>query len=190
MAAQGTSVLGQLCAKMAASAAVMNYDYTLTLSDVKNVGNGVLTAQQKMYLMQGNGLKIYCNASTIWVVDEGGKEVLIDNVAQGADAYLSNPALLLADISNVFSTSSPVKDGETLTYKLTPKTECGIVSGTVVLNTSGATPVFVSGMFSMSDGSRLDVKIKSMTFSEKKPLTFYTLDISGFDSSWMITDLR
>ena len=74
-AAQGTSVLGQLCAKMASSAAVMNYEYTLASSNVKNLGNGVLTAQQRMYLMQGNGLKIYCNASTVWVVDEEGKEI-------------------------------------------------------------------------------------------------------------------
>ena len=90
----------------------------------------------------------------------------------------------LADISNVFSTSSPIKDGETLTYKLTPKTECGIVSGTVVLNTSGATPVFVSGMFSMSDGSRLDVKIKSMTFSDqKKSLTLF-LRLTDFHQTY------
>ena len=189
-AAQGTSVLGQLCAKMASSAAVMNYEYTLTSSNVKNLGNGVLTAQQRMYLMQGNGLKIYCNASTVWVVDEEGKEILIDSVAQGTDAYLSNPALLLADISNVFSVGAPTKNGTTLTYKLTPKSDCGIASGTVVLNTAGTSPVFSSGLFNMSDGSQLDVKIKSMTFLEKKPLTFYTLDLSGFDSSWMITDLR
>lgn len=190
MVAQGTSVLEQLCVKMAGSAASLNYEYTLTASDVKTLGAGVLTAQQKMYLMQGNGLKIYCNGSTIWVVDQEGKEIMIDNVARGTDAYLSNPALLLADISNVFSVGAPIKNGATLTYKLTPKSECGILSGTVVLNTSGAAPVFSSGSFNMSDGGQLDIKIKSMTFSEKKPLTFYTLDLSGFDSSWIITDLR
>jgi hypothetical protein len=65
-----------------------------------------------------------------------------------------------------------------------------VSSGTITLDTSGSTPVFQSGSFATEDGSQIDVKIKSMTFVEKKPLTFYILDLSGFDSSWMITDLR
>jgi hypothetical protein len=62
--------------------------------------------------------------------------------------------------------------------------------GVVALSTTGDSPVFSSGSFKTSDGGELDVKIKSMTFSAKKPLTFYVLDLSTFDSSWMITDLR
>lgn len=190
LAAQGTSVLEQLCAKMAGSATVMSYGYTLTVSGVKNVGNGVLTTQDKSYLMQGNVMKIYCNASTLWVVDEGGKEIMIDGVSQESDAYMSNPALLLADVSSVFSVSSPISNGAKLTYRLTPKSDCGIASGTIILDTTNPLPVFVSASFKLTDGSQLDVKIKSMTLTEKKPLTFYTLDLSEFDSSWMITDLR
>ena len=58
-AAQGTSVLEQLCAKLTGSAAVMDYSYSLTMSGVKSVGDGVLTVQDKSYVMQGNGIKIY-----------------------------------------------------------------------------------------------------------------------------------
>lgn len=190
MSAQGTSSLEQLCAKMKGAAAIMNYNYALTVSGTKNLGNGVLTTQDNKYCMQGNGIKIYCNASTLWVVDEGGKEVMIDSVSQEADSYLSNPALLLTNVTSLFTISSPVANGTKLTYKLSPKTESGIKSGTIVLDTAGSLPVFVSASFQLTDGSNLDVKIKSMTLTEKKPLTFYTLDLSGFDSSWMITDLR
>ena len=189
-AAQGASALGQLCAKLADNAAVMDYSYSLTMSGVKNVGEGVLTVQDKSYLMQGNGIKIYCNASTIWIVDEAGKEVLIDNVAQGEDAYLANPVLLFTNLNTMFTVGTPVKNGNLLTYALTPKAKCGILSGTITLNDAGTLPVFYSGAFTTDDGSQIDVKIKSMTFVEKKPLTFYILDLSGFDSSWMITDLR
>lgn len=187
-AAQGTSSLEQLCAKMSDKASVLNYSYTLAMSGVETVGDGTVTTQDNAYVLKGNGINIYCNGSTLWVMDESGKEILIDSVAQGADAYLSNPVLLLANLNKIFSISSPVTNAGNQTYKLTPKQDCGITSGTV--SVSVANPVFTSGSFKTSDGGQLDVKIKSMTFSEKKPLTFYILNLSGFDSSWMITDLR
>lgn len=187
-AAQGTTSLEQLCAKMSDKASVLNYSYILSMSGVKTVGEGTVTTQDNAYVLRGNGMNIYCNGSTLWVMDEAGKEILIDSVAQGTDAYLSNPVLLLANLNKIFSISTPITSGGNQIYKLTPKQDCGIVSGTV--NISAANPVFTSGSFKTSDGGQLDVKIKSMTFSEKKPLTFYVLDLSGFDSSWMITDLR
>lgn len=187
-AAQGTTSLEQLCAKMSDKASALNYSYTLSMSGVKTVGEGTVTTQDNAYVLKGNGMNIYCNGSTLWVMDVAGKEILIDSVAQGADAYLSNPVLLLANLNKIFSISSPITSGGNQLYKLTPKQECGIATGTVTVTMSN--PVFTSGSFKTSDGGQLDVKIKSMTFSEKKPLTFYVLDLSRFDSSWMITDLR
>ena len=189
--AQDTSALKQLCAKMTESSATLNYSYTLSVSGVKTVGDGVLYVQDQSYVMQGNGLKIYCNGSTVWLVDEAGKEVIIESVSQEANSYLSNPVLLLANIEAIFSVSAPTSSGSSLTYKLTPKCDCGIASGAITLSAAGGSSyVFSSGTFKMSDGGQLGVKIKSMTFSSKKPLTFYNLDLSTFDSSWMITDLR
>ena len=189
--AQDTSALKQLCAKMTENSATLNYSYTLSLSGVKTVGDGVLYVQDQSYVMQGNGLKIYCNGSTVWLVDEAGKEVIIESVSQEANSYLSNPVLLLANIEAIFSVSAPTSSGSSLTYKLTPKCDCGIASGAVTLSAAGGSSyVFSSGTFKMSDGGQFGVKIKSMTFSSKKPLTFYNLDLSTFDSSWMITDLR
>lgn len=189
-AAQGTSVLEQLCAKLTSNAAVLDYSYSLNMSGVKTVGEGLLTVQDKSYVMQGNGIKIYCNASALWVVDEAAKEVLIDDVAQGEDAYLAKPALLFTDLNAMFSVGAPVRQGSLITYSLVPKVKCGVSSGTIILDSSGTVPVFHSGAFVTDDGSKISIKIKSMTFVEKKPLTFYVLDLSGFDSSWMITDLR
>ena len=189
-AAQGTSALEQLCAKMTTKSAVLSYSDTLSVSGVNTIGEGTLTMQDKSYVLKGNGLRIYCNGSTIWGVDDAGKEILIDSVGQGADAYMSNPVLLLANLNNMFTISAPSKSGNTLVYKLSPKQSCGITSGSVVVNVADSNPVFTSGTFQTTDGGQLDVKIKSMTFSDKKPLTFYVLNLSGFDSSWMITDLR
>jgi hypothetical protein len=66
---------------------------------------------------------------------------------------------------------------------------CGIKAATLSV-TSDPSPVISSAHFILSDGAEMDIKIKSMTFSEKKPLTSFFYDISGLDSSWVITDLR
>ena len=189
-AAQVDSSLEQLRLKMAENASVMNYEYSLSLAGAKTTGTGVLTVQDKVYKMQGNGIKLSCDGSSVCVVDEAAKEIFIESVAQGDDAFLSNPALLFANLNTVFTVSDPVRKGGEMVFNLTPKKACGLDSGTVTLNTTGVVPVFVSGLFKITDGGQLDVKIKSMTFVEKKPLTFYTIDLSGFDSSWMISDLR
>ena len=188
--AQGVTILEQFYSKMAENAAVMDYDYSLTMSGVKTTGEGILTTQDQSYVMQGSGIRIYCDAKMMWVVDEAGKEILIDSVAEGQEAYMANPVLLFTDLFKVFQVGSPEISGNIISYVLTPKSDCGIVSGVISLNTAGKSPVFSSGVFKTADGSQLDVKIKSMTFVQKKPLTFYTLDLSGFDSSWMITDIR
>ena len=190
VAAQVDSSLEQLRLKMAANASIISYDYSLSLAGTKTTGSGVLTVQDKVYKMVGNGLRISCDGSIVCLVDEAAKEIFIESISQGDDAFLSNPVLLFANLNSVFSISDPVKKGSELVYNLTPKKTCGLDSGIITLNTTGAIPVFTSGSFKITDGGQLDVKIKSMTFVEKKPLTFYSVDLSGYDSSWMISDLR
>ena len=189
-AAQVNSSLEQLRLKMASSASLMSYDYSLSLAGTKTTGSGVLTVQDKVYKMVGNGLRISCDGSSVCLIDEAAKEIFIESISQGDDAFLANPVLLFTNLNAVFSISEPVKKGSELVYNLTPKKVCGLDSSTITLNTSGTVPVFTSGSFKITDGGQLDVKIKSMTFVEKKPLTFYSVDLSGYDSSWMISDLR
>lgn len=190
MTAQQKSLLEDLRQKMAGNSSVISYEYVLEADGIRTGGSGVLTTQDQAYRMSGNGLDIMCNGTAVWVMDTAGKEVVIESVAEGTDAYMMNPALLFTDLESLFNVGTPVSDGALKTYSLTPKASCGISSGKVSVDNSGKVPVFSSGSFCLSDGSSLTIKIKSMTFSEKKPLTFYTLDISGLDSSWMITDLR
>lgn len=188
--AQTASVLDRLYEEMDSKAASLQYEFTFIASGVKTLGDGTLTTQDDAYLMNGNGLKILCDGKSVFLMDEHAKEVIVENVSQGADAYMANPALLFIKLRDVFSISSSSKGNSQIIYSLSPKVSCGVTQGSLVLSASGEVPVFLSGTFTFSSGEKLDVKIKSMTFMSKKSLTHYSIDISTLDSSWVVTDLR
>ena len=187
--AQGNAGLNSLYSKMAASCVSMDYSFTMNASGVKAVGNGSVMVQDSAYDMTGNGLQIICDGKTVWIIDAESKEVMIESPSQGDEAYMDNPALLFVNLSDAFSVDGVKKNGSVSTYVMSPMVACGIKAATFSV-TSDPSPVISSAHFILSDGAEMDIKIKSMTFSEKKPLTSFFYDVSGLDSSWVITDLR
>lgn len=189
--AQNSVALDALYARMTSSATSMQYTYSLLPSSgVKLSGEGSVMVQDSAYVMKGNGMELYCDGKTVWIVDTEGKEVMIESPAEGDEAYLDNPALLFVNMDKVFRVDGSKRNGSILSYVLSSKVESGVRTASVSIDDSGRTPVMISASFSLSDGSSLDIKIKSMTFSEKKPLTSFFYDISSLNSSWLITDLR
>ena len=189
LCAQNNSVLNILYQNIGKSSVQMDFSYALNVSGVNSAGNGTVTFQDGAYVMKGNGLQIICDRKTAWVVDQAGKEVIIETPAQGEQSYLDNPALLLVNLTDAFNVSGVTVSGSLYTYNLSPKVNCGVKSAVITIK-SQTVPVIASAVFVLSDDEKLDIKIKSMTFSEKKPLTSFFFDISVLDSSWLITDLR
>ena len=189
LSAQNKSVLDILYQCFDSSSVTMEFSYALNISGVTSTGNGTVTYQDGAYLMRGNGLQVNCDTKTVWLVDPAGKEVIIETPAQGEKSYLDNPALLLVNLPEVFSVSSVTCSDSLYTYSLLPKVDCGVKSAKVSI-LSQQKPELRSASFVLADGGELSIKIKSMTFSEKKPLTSFIYDISVLDSSWLITDLR
>ena len=187
--AQDDAVLQSLYARMADSCVSMDYSYVMHTSDVKTAGEGSLMLQDSNYVMRGNGLQINCEGNLMWIIDPEGKEVIIQSASEGEQAYMDNPALLFVDMPEVFKVSTVKRSGTVNTYCLSPAVACGIKTALIDV-ISGISPVMTSAHFSLSEGGELDIKIKSMTFSEKKPLTSFFYDVSGLDPSWLTTDLR
>ena len=187
--AQNKSVLNTLYQNIEDSAVSMDFSYVLNVSGINTVGDGTLLVQDGAYIMKGNGLQINCDKKNVWVIDLAGKEVILETSAQGEQSYLDNPALLLANLSETFDVEKVTVLDSVYTYYLSPRVSCGVTDANVSIKGS-AQPVISSASFVLSDGGNLDIKIKSMTFSQKKPLTSFYYDISLLDSSWLITDLR
>ena len=187
--AQNNSVLNTLYQNIEDSAVSMDFSYVLNVSGINTVGDGTLLVQDGAYIMKGNDLQINCDKKNVWVIDLAGKEVILETSAQGEQSYLDNPALLLANLSETFDVEKVAVLDSVYTYYLSPRVSCGVTDANISIKDS-TRPVISSASFVLSDGGNLDIKIKSMTFSQKKPLTSFYYDISLLDSSWLITDLR
>ena len=48
--------------------------------------------------MKGNGVEIYCDGSTTWLIDEAAQEVLIESADTKDAGMLANPILLLMNL--------------------------------------------------------------------------------------------
>lgn len=190
LSAQNDSVLQSLYTRMTDSCVTMDYSYVLQSSDIKTTGDGNILLQGSNYVMKGNGLQINCEGNTMWIIDPEGKEVIMQSASEGEQAYMDNPVLLFVDMPKLFNIDSVRRTGQVSDYTLSPSVSCGIKSAMIEVTSDAKSSVITSAHFALSDGGELDIKIKSMIFSEKKPLTSFFYDVSGLDSSWLITDLR
>jgi hypothetical protein len=48
--------------------------------------------------MNGNGIEIFCDGKTTWMLDEQAKEVIIESAESNSAGYLANPVLLLMNL--------------------------------------------------------------------------------------------
>lgn len=134
----------------------IEYEFSTTVSGHKITGDGQVDVQGNSYHMQGNGMEIYCDGATTWLIDEAAEEVFIESADSNDAGYLANPIMLLMNLEE-----------SGVSYK---------VNGDRIL-------------LDMPDGTKLDIKIKSMeSISTKKPEAFRPP--TEFPKRWIVTDLR
>ncbi len=160
--------------------------YEMAVQQTKVVGNSDLYVQGKMYRMDGNGLAVYCDGLSVWVVDESSKEVVIEPVSDTPEEYMNNPVLLLADIDGFFNVQSQKTDKGRTRCVLVAVKDCGVDQVFLNLDEKG---LIHDAVFSLSDGSELDVNVSSMKKAEEKPSSFFSPQLD-FGPDWIVTDLR
>lgn len=76
----------------------VDYEFSTVVSGFKTVGNGTVEVQGNAYHMKGNGMEIYCDGSTTWLIDEAAQEVIIESADTKDAGMLANPILLLMNL--------------------------------------------------------------------------------------------
>lgn len=94
----------------------VEYKFNYITSGVRTFGEGVLDIQGNSYHMRGNGIEIFCDGSTTWMLDEDAKEVVIEAADSQSAGYLANPVMLLMNIENT-ALSYEIK-GDVVTLEL------------------------------------------------------------------------
>ena len=98
--AQQPSILESIRQKSAKECVSVSYEFETEMSGMKAVGDGVIHIQGNSYHMEGNGVEIYCDGTSTWMIDESAKEVFIEAAESQSAGYLANPALLLMNLED------------------------------------------------------------------------------------------
>ena len=168
----------------------LEYSYSVRISGINNVGRGDLQGQGYMWKMVGNGVEMYCDSSTLWVLDPKNKEVVIEPAEMEETVQLqTNPAVLFVHLKELFVVRESRKLGSqgTVLYILQPKKKGDIDYFNVEISASDLS--IRNAEISVSDGTLIKIEVSSMKLTpvrsveEFRPRTI-------FDSSWIVTDLR
>ena len=70
--------------------------------------------------MNGNGVEIFCDGTSTWLIDEAAGEVMIESATSKDAGYLANPVMLLMNIEQ--NTLSYKAEGNKIFIQLDPET--------------------------------------------------------------------
>ena len=188
--AQDNSLLDRMCDKVSSSCVVLEYSYTARVSGIDNKASGTLLSQDEKWTLKGNGVEMFCDGSTVWVMDPALKEVVIEPVEDEQQTeFLTNPARIFVGLLTKFKVNvvNPSSDGKSTVFSLLPLRDGEIEYMNIEIY--NATALIRRMSFALKDGSLVQIEVNSMKLTPKasdeafKPQTV-------FDSSWIVTDLR
>jgi outer membrane lipoprotein-sorting protein len=188
--AQSFSLLDKFYKGVSESCLEMTYSYSTRLSGIDNNGKGDLSLQGLMWKAKGNGVEMYSDSKSVWIVDPEMKEVVIEPAAdEESSQWVSNPAVIFSRLYDIFvvNESFPSHDGMSVKYVLKPKSKSDIDYCNIELFKSDA--MVRRAAIALSDGTLIKIEVSSMKLTPKVSDEAF-LPQTKFDSTWIVTDLR
>lgn len=188
--AQNTSLLDRLYAKMSDSCLEMSYSYDARISGVHNQGSGLLRSQGLMWEMDGNGVTMYCDSKSVWIIDPTMKEAVIEPLQEEESSqWISNPAVMLSRMKDMFKVAESLEsqDDKAVVFVLEPLNKGYIDYCNLEIFKSGNS--IRRATIALSDGNLIKIEVSSMTLTPKVSDEEF-LPRMEFDPSWIVTDLR
>lgn len=164
----------------------------------KMTGDGTVAVQGDAFLLEGNGLRVWCDGKTRWTVDEASEEAVIESVDASGDDFSTNPALLVMAVDEVFTEISSGKskfDGKVVEVSaLSPKEKVSRASMEISflkLYFKPGTSTLVGLEVRLGDDSVCVFKVSDFSVSDKvNEKEAFRLDEKSLPKSYVITDLR
>lgn len=183
------------------SSSLVSFEYSFSLrsakSKAKMTGEGTVKVQENAFLMDGNGLEVWCDGSIRWTVDRMAEEALVENVDDSAESYATNPALMITSVDSAFEElsfgASKFQDKVVDASVLSPlhKGRYSMDIAQLKLFFKSGTTDLVGAEVKLNDGSVSEFTIKDLTFSERLDTKeSFRFDEKTLDDSYVVTDLR
>lgn len=183
--------------KVSVSLVSFDYSFTMPTKKARMTGEGTVKVQGDSFLVDGNGLEVWCDGKTRWTIDRISEEALVESVDDSYDSYATNPALMIASIDNAFREESfgsskfggKVVDASVLTPANKGKGSMDI-AGLKLFFKSGTT-ILIGAEVTLNDGSVSEFTITNLKFEGAgKTKESFRFDEKTLDSSYVVTDLR
>lgn len=183
--------------KVSVSLVSFDYSFTMPTKKARMTGEGTVKVQGDSFLVDGNGLEVWCDGATRWTIDRISEEALVESVDDSYDSYATNPALMIASIDDAFREESfgsskfggKVVDASVLTPANKGKGSMDI-AGLKLFFKSGTT-ILIGAEVTLNDGSVSEFTITNLKFEGAgKTKESFRFDEKTLDSSYVVTDLR
>ena len=188
--AQDAALLNKFYQGVLDSCLDVSYTYSTRISGINHTGEGTLLSQGMMWKLDGNGVQMYCDSQSVWIIDTQMKEVVIEPAPEDERAqWMSNPAVIFSRLSALFNVNESLSssDGKAVIYILKPKEDSDIDFCNIELLKSDAS--IRNASVALSDGTLIKIEVSSMKLTPKTSIEAFRPHMS-FDSSWIVTDLR
>lgn len=165
-----------------ASASTLSFEFDISAEGTYGVsGSGRAVVRGESFHVSADGLDIWCDGKSMWVLDNGVREAVL------TDASV-NPAAFIGSIHTYFKEegSGPGVFRRMNCHSVRMKSAGNSAYDSMVLYfTDGTLRALTLGL---KDGSADELVIKGLRFSDEAPS--FSPDISGLSSDWIVTDMR
>lgn len=177
--------LERLYDTFASNCIALDCTYSVESDVVPVKGQCEIEFQDTSYKMKGGGLEIFCDGASVWILDSGLMEAVIEPVSDDSHTYMSNPALLFRDMDQMFSVSGSSSAGSVMRYRLSAQKPCGVRTAVLDIDTDA---VLQNAEFTMDNDCVIKIDVKSVTVMPKQENSAFTP--GKISSEWVVTDLR
>lgn len=192
-----SKTLDTFVSKVSSSLVSFDYSFTMPTKKAKMTGNGSVKVQGTSFIVDGNGLEVWCDGATRWTIDRISEEALVESVDDSYDSYATNPALMIASIDDAFnevSFGASKFDGKVADSSVLSPVRKGKGSMDIALLKlffKSGTSVLIGAEVTLNDGSVSTFIITNLRFDTSgKTKESFRFDEKTLDSSYVVTDLR
>lgn len=194
-AAEPVCSLERLEGRINSSEISFSYTYKAAKDNVSMTGQGTVILQGEAFILDVNGLEIYCDGSTRWTLDSGAEELVIESYDSYSEDLSANPAMLLRRLTGFFETVSQ-SDAEyggekAIRVELKPKSYPQFRSVTLYFRQGHPdSDILIGASIVAADGTVTDFTVTDFRYGPKGDPSRFSFDPSALAGSWIVTDLR
>ena len=151
--------------------------------------------QGDAFILDVNGMEIYCDGTTRWTLDRKAEEMVIESYDSHSEDLSANPAILLRRLTAFFEVSSQsgteYSGEKAIKVDLTPKSYPQLRSVTLYFRSGQpASDILIGASIAAADDTVTDFMISDFRYGPKGDPSRFSFDPSALAGSWVVTDLR